>query len=227
MRLLAGIALSCSALLLAGCNAEKEEPQLPPDAVPVLSPFHQNSQIPNTFEILSVIDEHLENLPDNPERLNIYSSGSFNVTEESKFCVLNGVIDWRVAPKDRTGLSIPGERISAALEKRGQPIHIDNQPRHRLFDAERCSGTSENILYQGQIIPNRVKKSYKIVLAAWQGDPETGGALWLGEIERLEGRRPGVKDNPPFSGPKFWKRQSIKLDWSGLYSRLIKDIIGS
>lgn len=54
---------------------------------------------------------------------------------------------------------------------------------------------------------------YKLVLAVWQGDPDHGGAYWIGGLERLDGHRPEITDFPPYRvGPEALAKVSTIVD---------------
>jgi hypothetical protein len=66
----------------------------------------------------------------------------------------------------------------------------------------RCDFTKDMVLIKGTQTLNRNGKPYKLALAVWQGDVDSGkGAYWVGGVERLEGKRPDILIRSPFDIP--------------------------
>jgi hypothetical protein len=173
------IAVAASVLALAACGAGGRS-----------SEGGDVAQVPEAVQQLLAA----KSLADGP--IHLQSRGVFKIRPSTLFCE----IDASVAPEIRKmgvpGLGIDGVRLAALIEGFGQTYYIDGSLRQRSIRTKQCPGNGSNIIYQGHVQFNRASTPYKLILAVWQGDPAKGGAVWIGGVERLNGRRPDAV--PPF-----------------------------
>ena len=75
------------------------------------------------------------------------------------------------------------------------------------------------MLIRGAELANREGQPYKLVLAVWQDDPATGGAVWVGKIERSnDSPRPEI-GNPFGTDPIPFEMEAHMKELSDAFVR--------
>ncbi len=170
-------------------------------------------------------------------KIHTQSRGTFKIKPNTLFCEIDASIAPRIAKMGVPGIGIDGVKLGAMLEGFGQTYYIDGGLRQQSIHTKQCPNDGSNIIYQGHALLNRAGTPYKLILAVWQGDPAKGGAVWIGGVERLNGRRPHVAPPPPIdmmgvyqvTSPeeiaRFMAERSIRRDLNELTDLLLSDAL--
>jgi len=130
-------------------------------------------------------------------RIYAWARGNIPVEPASKFCTF------------RPGWSLNREALDAWLGQMGQSHSNERIQGHAGIDRDCIPGQS--IFIRAVPADNREGRPYKMVLAVWRGE-----AACVAAIERLDGRRPGVREpqGSPFTrvSPQEWQDASLPGD---------------
>jgi hypothetical protein len=113
--------------------------------------------------------------------IHVQARGAFVVKAEAAICAVRAEIDPSLK-KGAPGFYDPG------LD--GHEGGSLNEP---LRNGTICADNGQNLVSHWKLLKNRNGTPYKLVLAVWQGDVAKGGAVWVGAVERLDGKNPTVK----------------------------------
>ena len=198
------IAVAASVLALAGCGTGNG--------------FGET----NMADMPSVVRQFMATQFPGDGQIHVRSRGTFKIEPNTLFCEMNASIDPEVRKLGILGIGIDGNKLTAAIKGLGQSDYLNGSPRTQPLDGSYCSDNGSNIIYQGSAQLTGSKNAYKLILAVWQGDPTKGGAVWVGGVERMDGRRPDVSEDPPYiTGFKGVQSVSIPLDGQDLSPKLI------
>jgi hypothetical protein len=141
-------------------------------------------------------------------------TGTFRIEPDTWFCTYS------------PGFSV--DKLGEALEAIGQDAYLNGAPRTNGIIGEPTSpycapGASRNPIYVRSAQVTQIDgKTYRIALAVWQGDPASGGASWVGAIERVEGGpRPTISN--PFGTDRL--PLEISADMAALSKAFIEDVV--
>lgn len=142
-------------------------------------------------------------------QIHVQSSGAFKVEPNTLFCEMEASLDPEIRKLGILGMGIDGVKLSAVFKGLGQSDFLHGSPRQRPIRSGECSNDGSNVIYQGYAKRNSAGTPYKLTLAVWQGDPTKGGAVWVGGVERLNGRRLDVVTGAPspMGGPPTTQQQ--------------------
>jgi hypothetical protein len=122
--------------------------------------------------------------------IHVQSRGTFALKAGAAICAVGAEID----PSLKKGA--PGFYDPGLDGHEGGGL---NEP---LRNGTICADNGQNLVSHWKLLKNRNGTPYKLVLAVWQGDVAKGGAVWVGGVERLEGKNPAVKvghvGTPPY-----------------------------
>lgn len=176
----------------------------------------------NMAEVPSVVQQFMATKFPGDGQIHVRSRGAFKVEPNTLFCEMDASIDPEIRKLGISGIGIDGTKLIPAINGLGQSDYLDGSPRTQPLDGPYCSDNGSNIIYQGSAQLTGSGNAYKLILAVWQGDPTKGGAVWVGGVERPNGRRPDVSENPPYiTGAKGVQSVSIPLDGQDLSARFI------
>lgn len=140
--------------------------------------------------------------------------GKFKIEPDTWFCTFS------------PGFSV--DKLGEALRAIGQDGYFNGSPRTNGIIGEQTSpdcapGASRNPIYiRGVQVAQDDGKSYRVALAVWQGDPASGGALWVGAIERAAGGpRPAISN--PFGTDRL--PFEVSADMAELSGTFIKEVM--
>ncbi|MEJ7928300.1 hypothetical protein WG908_16250 [Sphingobium sp. AN641] len=109
-------------------------------------------------------------------KIHILNLGTFKIKPDTIFCTLR-----------ETTFPLNGSQVRNALAMLKQSEHWQGMSRiNALAGGKECGDRSAIFVY-GRIEPNRRGMPYRVTLEVWQGQ-----AAWIGRIERLNGRAPGI-----------------------------------
>ena len=148
------------------------------------------------------------------------ADGRIHVRSRGRLQLISNTVVCRVAATVDPGLN-SARPVFPGLGIRG----IRNFNLNENLKGVRCTNDGRNVVSYWQLVKNRDGNPYRLIHAIWQGDPANGGIMWVGAVERPNGKRPDVHDNPPFFGREFWERRSIELDVNDISSRLVSEFI--
>lgn len=142
-------------------------------------------------------------------QIHVQRRGAFRITPKTVVCYFPD------------GFSVDSQALFRAL---GQTSVSPGGSDRQIVMSDYCAGQPAHVAIKGVQLRNRNGRPYKLVLAVWQGDPTTGGAVWVGGVERLEGRYPekpllrGLEGEPldPAEELERQIRNSINFDTHGL-----------
>jgi hypothetical protein len=129
-------------------------------------------------------------------QVHVQSQGRFSIKPTTLFCEMDASVSPEIRSLGISGVGIDGVKLTEALSALGQDYYLDGSPRQRTVQSGQCSGAGEAAFYRGYAQNNRTGQPYKLILAVWQGDPASGGAVWVGGVERLEAGPRAQISNP-------------------------------